>query len=57
MTIYFLLVLAIIVVYAVCWSVYLYGTIRASKIIHRDLVASVLGTTLRSVSTSSYMDS
>ncbi|KAI0767285.1 P-loop containing nucleoside triphosphate hydrolase protein [Fomes fomentarius] len=47
MTVYFLLVFAIISVYAVCWSVYVYGTIRASKIIHRELVTSVLCTTLR----------
>ncbi|KAI0705524.1 P-loop containing nucleoside triphosphate hydrolase protein [Earliella scabrosa] len=47
MAIYFLLVFATISIYAVCWSVYVYGTIRASRILHKELVMSILGTTLR----------
>ena len=47
MAIYFLLVFATISIYAVCWSVYVYGTIRASRILHKKLVMSILGTTLR----------
>ncbi|KAI1792393.1 P-loop containing nucleoside triphosphate hydrolase protein [Ganoderma leucocontextum] len=44
---YFGLVTVIDSVYAVCWSMYVYGSIRASKIIHKDLVATILGSTLR----------
>ncbi|KAH9929008.1 P-loop containing nucleoside triphosphate hydrolase protein [Epithele typhae] len=41
------LVAAALIVYGICWSIHVYGRIRASRIIHRDLVVSVLGTTLR----------
>ncbi|TFK92734.1 P-loop containing nucleoside triphosphate hydrolase protein [Polyporus arcularius HHB13444] len=46
-TVYCLLVFVMLAVYAVSWSLYVYGNIRASRIIHRQLVVYVLGTTLR----------
>lgn len=49
MGIYCLLVFVTLAVYALCWSLYVYGNIRASRIIHANLIASVLGTTLRYV--------
>ena len=47
MALYFALVVAMDAIYTVCWSIYIYGSIRASRTIHKDLVAKVLGTTLR----------
>ncbi|EJF61844.1 P-loop containing nucleoside triphosphate hydrolase protein [Dichomitus squalens LYAD-421 SS1] len=47
MSIYFGIITAILFIYAVCWSTYVYGSIRASRNIHSDLVATILGTTLR----------
>lgn len=33
--------------YVAAFYVYTYGTLRASRIIHNDLISSVLATTLR----------
>ncbi len=48
-TVYCLVVLITLAVYAMSWSLYVYGNIRASRFIHKQLVVSVLGTTLRYV--------
>ncbi|EMD39557.1 hypothetical protein CERSUDRAFT_111872 [Gelatoporia subvermispora B] len=45
--IYSVLLLFVVVVYGLGYVVFIYGSLRASRSIHRDLVASVLGTTLR----------
>ncbi len=50
--VYCLLVLITLAVYAMSWSLYVYGNIRASRFIHKQLIDSVLGTTLRYVCTS-----
>ena len=47
MTSYFGLVTMINSVYSVCWYIFVYGSIQASAIIHKDLVATVLSSTLR----------
>ncbi|KAI0753285.1 P-loop containing nucleoside triphosphate hydrolase protein [Daedaleopsis nitida] len=47
MTLYILLVLSVNLMYTVSWTTFVYGTIRASQTIHRELLASILGTTLR----------
>ncbi|KAI0709575.1 P-loop containing nucleoside triphosphate hydrolase protein [Cerioporus squamosus] len=47
LTVYCVLLWITLAVYAACWSLYVYGNIRASRLIHANLVASVLGTTLR----------
>ncbi|RPD53734.1 P-loop containing nucleoside triphosphate hydrolase protein [Lentinus tigrinus ALCF2SS1-7] len=44
---YCLIVFVLLAVYATSWSLYVYGNIRASRLIHKNLLASVLGTTLR----------
>lgn len=36
-----------VAVYAIAYVVFVYGCLRASRVLHRDLVQSVLGTTLR----------
>ena len=46
-TMYCLVIFALLAVYASCWSLYVYGNIRASRLIHKNLLASILGTTLR----------
>ncbi|KAM5536848.1 hypothetical protein V8D89_009566 [Ganoderma adspersum] len=47
MAVYFGLVTIINSVYSVCWYIFVYGSIQASTIIHKDLVATVLSSTLR----------
>jgi hypothetical protein len=44
----FLLIVAGIV-YSLAYLIYVYGSMRASRIIHKVLIESVLGTTLRYV--------
>lgn len=36
-----------VIVYSISFTVYLFGSIRASRLIHDKLVTSILGTTLR----------
>ncbi|OCH87314.1 P-loop containing nucleoside triphosphate hydrolase protein [Obba rivulosa] len=45
--IYSLLLLSIVIIYGLGYVLWLYGTIRASRKIHRDLFASVLESTFR----------
>ena len=47
MAVYFGIVIAVLLVYGTCWSIFVYGSIRAARIIHSKLVTTVLGTTLR----------
>ncbi|KAI0753304.1 P-loop containing nucleoside triphosphate hydrolase protein [Daedaleopsis nitida] len=47
LSLFFLLIVLVFVAYSGTWSTYIYGSDRASRVIHRDLVASVLGSTLR----------
>ena len=46
-TIYACMLLTGVAVYCVVFIIYTYGSIRASRTIHKQLVDSVLGTTLR----------
>ena len=41
------LVFGALIIYAGCYSLFVYGSIRVSKVIHKQLVSTVLGTTLR----------
>ncbi|OCH87310.1 P-loop containing nucleoside triphosphate hydrolase protein [Obba rivulosa] len=45
--IYSALLLFVVTVYGLAYVVFIYGSLRASRKIHRDLVTSILGTTLR----------
>ncbi|GLB36501.1 putative atp-binding cassette [Lyophyllum shimeji] len=45
--VYGALLLGAVVLYCLSFVIYIYGAIRASRIIHKQLVESVLGTTLR----------
>ncbi|PIL29209.1 ATP-binding cassette transporter [Ganoderma sinense ZZ0214-1] len=47
MTAYFGLVMLINSIYSVCWYMFVHGSIQASTIIHKDLVATILSSTLR----------
>ncbi|KAH7905541.1 hypothetical protein BJ138DRAFT_1017581, partial [Hygrophoropsis aurantiaca] len=47
LSVYALLLVSGCMAYSIGYSVYIYGTMRASRKIHRRLVQSVLGTTLR----------
>ncbi|KAI0819311.1 multidrug resistance-associated ABC transporter [Trametes gibbosa] len=47
LSIYAALVILTMAIYACAWAFYLFGSMRASRIIHRKLVDSILGTTLR----------
>ncbi|KAH9851387.1 multidrug resistance-associated ABC transporter [Lenzites betulinus] len=47
LSIYAGLVVLTMATYAFAWSFYIFGSMRASRVIHRKLVQSVLGTTLR----------
>ncbi|KAI0941922.1 hypothetical protein AcV7_002478 [Taiwanofungus camphoratus] len=47
LSVYAVLTLVATVFYCIYWIVYLFGTIRAWKDIHRKLISSILGTTLR----------
>ncbi|KAI0918391.1 hypothetical protein AcV5_002391 [Taiwanofungus camphoratus] len=47
LSVYAVLTLVAMVLYCTCWIVYLFGTIRAWKDIHKKLISSILGTTLR----------
>ena len=44
---YLLLIATTLAIYTCCWSKYVYGSIRVSNLVHKKLVASILGTTLR----------
>ncbi|KAF9030066.1 P-loop containing nucleoside triphosphate hydrolase protein [Rhodocollybia butyracea] len=44
---YSLILLFVVVTFAIGWIVWMFGALRASRTIHRQLVESVLGTTLR----------
>ena len=50
LTISWLIVLAMVISYTTGSGVYMFGSIRASRSIHRKLIESVLGTTLRCIS-------
>lgn len=41
------LLLAAVIVYCISYTVYIYGALRASRSLHKQLLESVLGTTLR----------
>ncbi|KAH9030174.1 hypothetical protein EDB84DRAFT_1562614 [Lactarius hengduanensis] len=47
LTVYALILLVAMTCYTAGYSVYVYGAVRASRTIHRTLIESVLGTTLR----------
>ncbi|KAI9444468.1 hypothetical protein H4582DRAFT_1805817 [Lactarius indigo] len=47
LTVYVLILLAGATCYTTGYGVYVYGAVRASRVIHRTLIESVLGTTLR----------
>ncbi|KAH7922933.1 hypothetical protein BV22DRAFT_1197033 [Leucogyrophana mollusca] len=47
LTVYALLLVVACLAYSVGYALYFYGTMRASRTIHKQLVESVLGTTLR----------
>jgi len=47
LTVYNLFMVGNIIVYSISFTVYLFGSIRASRRIHDKLVTSILGTTLR----------
>jgi hypothetical protein len=49
LTVYTLLLAVAAIFYSLAFLVYIFGSLRASKIIHKALVESVLGTTLRFV--------
>jgi hypothetical protein len=50
LTIYGLILLAMVISYTTGSGVFMFGSIRASRTIHRKLIESVLGTTLRCIS-------
>ena len=50
LTIYGLILLVAVICYTGGSGVYVYGGLRASRSIHRQLIESVLGTTLRYIS-------
>ena len=52
LTIYGLILCAAVTSYTVGAGVYMFGALRASRSIHRKLIESVLGTTLRCISNS-----
>ncbi|KZT67088.1 P-loop containing nucleoside triphosphate hydrolase protein [Daedalea quercina L-15889] len=45
--VYGLIMVVSVVCYAAAFYVYTYGSLRASRIIHRELISSILGSTLR----------
>ena len=47
LVIYGLILLAMVISYTTASGVYVFGSLRASRTIHRKLIESVLGTTLR----------
>ena len=47
LTVYGLILLAMVITYTVGSGVFVFGALRASRSIHRKLIESVLGTTLR----------
>lgn len=47
LNIYAVLLIFVVSMYALGYGNYIYGSLRASRKIHRELVQSVLGTTLR----------
>ncbi|KAH8978585.1 hypothetical protein EDB92DRAFT_2119177 [Lactarius akahatsu] len=47
LTVYGLILLASTTCYTTAYGVYVYGAVRASRTVHRTLIESVLGTTLR----------
>lgn len=49
LTVYGLILLAAVISYTVGSGVYVFGALRASRSIHRNLIESVLGTTLRCI--------
>lgn len=49
LTVYALLLALAAFIYSFAYVVYLYGSLRASRLIHKLLIDSVLGTTLRYV--------
>ena len=54
LTAYGLLLLAGVIAYGTGSTVYIFGTVRASRSIHGKLIEAILGTTLRCVSRCSY---
>ena len=50
--VYGFMLLAMVVSFTMGYGVYVFGTLRASRSIHQKLIESVLGTTLRCVSSS-----
>ena len=47
LTVYGFILLAMVITYTVGSGVFVFGALRASRSIHRKLIESVLGTTLR----------
>ncbi|KAF8898485.1 hypothetical protein BD779DRAFT_1607278 [Infundibulicybe gibba] len=47
LSVYGILLLAAVIVYCSAYVVYIFGTLRASRSLHKQLIESVLGTTLR----------
>ncbi|KAI0309546.1 ABC transporter type 1, transmembrane domain-containing protein, partial [Amylostereum chailletii] len=45
--VYGLLIIRFVIVYTTAYMTYVFGTIRAAKVIHTKLIQSILGTTLR----------
>lgn len=54
LTAYGLLLLAGVIAYGAGSTVYIFGTVRASRSIHSKLIEAILGTTLRCVPRCSY---
>lgn len=48
-SLYTLLLIFLLIVYLVACFVFVFGSLRASRAIHKHLISSVLGTTLRYV--------
>lgn len=54
LTAYGILLLAGVIAYGIGSTVYIFGTVRASRSIHGKLIEAILGTTLRCVPRCSY---
>jgi len=50
LTVYGVILLVAATCYTIGYGVYVFGAVRASRSIHRNLIESVLGTTLRYIS-------
>jgi hypothetical protein len=54
LTAYGIMLLAAVIAYGSGSAIYIFGTVRASRSIHTQLIEAILGTTLRCVASCSY---